>query len=189
VKVLRTDLPEVLLFEPVAHDDDRGRLFEAWHAARYAPHGLPAGFAQDVVVRSHPGVLRGLHLQHPGGQGKLIQALEGEVFDVAVDVRTGSPTFGRWVGAALSGENRLQAWIPEGFAHGYCVVGAVPALLTYKCSAPYRPEHELYVRWDDPDLAVRWPVRAPRLSPKDAAAPRLAEIPRARLPVFGAGGR
>lgn len=211
MKVATTDLPGVLLFEPDLHGDDRGALAETWHAERYAAHGVPTEFVQDNVVWSLPGVLRGLHLQHPGAQGKLITALGGEVYDVAVDVRVGSPTFARWVGVALSGANRRQMWIPAGFAHGYCVPGRDGALLAYKMSAPYRPENELTLRWDDPGLGIRWPerldpasrprgpktvgsrepatgpgARAWNLSAKDAAAPLLATVDRARLPSYGA---
>jgi dTDP-4-dehydrorhamnose 3,5-epimerase len=188
VKVLRTELAEVLVFEPDAHADARGWLMETWRSERYVPHGLPAAFAQDVVARSEPRVLRGIHLQHPEDQAKLVCVLAGEVFDVAVDLRVGSPTFGRWAGAVLSAENRRQAWVPQGFGHGYCVVGDAPALVAYKCSASHRPEHELSVRWDDPDVGIRWPLKDPVLSTKDAAAPRLATV-RARLPVFGGAAR
>jgi dTDP-4-dehydrorhamnose 3,5-epimerase len=191
VKLLPTDLPGVLLFEVERHADDRGFLMETWETDRYAAHGLPRAFAQDNVVLSLPGVLRGLHLQHPGGQGKLVTALGGQVFDVAVDVRVGSPTFGRWTGAYLSNANRRQLWIPPGFAHGYCVPGSEGAVLAYKMSAPYRHASELSLRWDDPAIGIRWPA-APSpaegwlLSAKDAGAPTLASVDRARLPSFAA---
>jgi dTDP-4-dehydrorhamnose 3,5-epimerase len=191
VKVTGTEIPGVLVFEPEHHADERGFLMETWESQRYAEHGLPEAFAQDNVVGSAPGVLRGLHLQHPEAQGKLIHALGGEIFDVAVDVRVGSPTFGRWVGVTLSHVNRRQLWLPPGFAHGYCVPGANAALLAYKMSAPYRPQNELTVRWDDPALSIRWP--APRwpakawvMSAKDAAAPLLASVGRERLPSYAA---
>jgi dTDP-4-dehydrorhamnose 3,5-epimerase len=187
VKVTRTELPGVLVFELQRYEDARGWLAEAWHDGRYAAHGLPATFAQDNVAFSHPGVLRGLHLQHPEAQGKLVQVLSGEVFDVAVDVRVGSPTFGRWVGVALAVGR--QMWLPAGLAHGYCVPGPNAALIQYKLSAAYRAGNELTLRWDDPALAIRWPARAERekpwtLSAKDAAAATLAAVDRSRLPSF-----
>lgn len=189
MKATPTSLPGVLVFEPEVHADARGWLFEAWKRGGLAAHGLPQEFVQQNVVRSEPGVLRGLHLQHPGAQGKLVFALEGEVFDVAVDVRAGSPTFGRWEGTLVSMANKRQVWIPPGFAHGYAVVGAAPALLSYLLSAPYRPEAELTVRWDDPDLAIRWPVARPLLSARDGTAPRLKDIDRSRLPVLESAAR
>ena len=188
MKVRATSLPGVLLFEPDVHADARGWLFESWRGERYVEHGLPAAFAQHVVGRSLPGVVRGLHLQHPGAQGKLVHVLEGEVLDVAVDVRVGSPSFGRWVGERLSAANRRQLWLPPGFAHGFGVVGSEPALIAYFLTTPHRPEHEVTVRWDDPALAIPWPVSSPVLSARDAAAPSLAAS-RARLPAFASGAR
>jgi dTDP-4-dehydrorhamnose 3,5-epimerase len=128
-------------------------------------------------------VLRGLHLQHPDDQGKLITVLRGAIFDVAADVRRGSPTFGRWCAATLTAESAQQLWIPPGFAHGFLVTGG-EAVVMYKCTAPYRPSSELTIAWDDPDLGVEWPLEAPPvLSPRDAQAPRLVEVPPGRLPV------
>lgn len=183
-----TALPGVLLLEAQVHADPRGWVLESWRSERYVEHGLPAAFVQHVVGRSLPGVVRGLHLQHPDGQGKLLQVFEGEVFDVAVDVRLGSPAFGRWVGERLSAQNHRQLWIPPGFAHGFAVVGDAPALLAYHLTAPHRPEHEIALRWDDPALAIPWPVTTPILSPRDAAAPPLAAS-RARLPTYPGASR
>jgi dTDP-4-dehydrorhamnose 3,5-epimerase len=181
MKVTPTRLPEVLVVEPRVFRDARGTFFETWSAARYAEAGISGPFVQDNLSRSTRGVLRGLHLQHPHGQGKLVSVLDGEVFDVAVDVRTSSPTFRQWVGVTLSRDNGLQLWIPAGFAHGFCVLSD-EATFHYKCTDAYHPECESTVRWDDPDLAIAWPVPEPVLGDKDRAAPRLADIPRERLP-------
>lgn len=184
MKVVPTTLPDVSIIEPEVFTDPRGYLFEAFHAARFQAHDLPASFAQDNISFSHQGVLRGLHLQHPQPQGKLVFVLEGEVFDVAVDVRLGSPTFGRWTGTPLSAANRRQMYIPPGLAHGYCVLSE-HAILAYKCTCPYQPDAAFALAWDDPDLAIDWPLRRPLLSPTDAAAPRLRQIDPERLPRFG----
>lgn len=181
MKVVETELPGVLLVEPVTFRDERGWFRESWHLDRYREAGLPARFVQDNVSRSHRGVLRGLHYQEPQSQGKLVSVLEGEVFDVAVDIRRSSPTFGRWAGFTLSAENARQLYVPEGFAHGFVVLSEV-AVFAYRCTAYYRPDAEGTVRWDDPDVGIEWPVERPRLSPRDAAAPTLAEIPPERLP-------
>jgi dTDP-4-dehydrorhamnose 3,5-epimerase len=184
MEVCPLDIPEVWLVKPRVFVDPRGYFFESYSRARYADAGLAESFVQDNVSRSSRGVLRGLHLQHPRGQGKLVQVLHGEVFDVAVDVRVGSETFGRWVAAVLSAENRLQLWIPSGFAHGFVVLSE-EAVFTYKCTAPYDLESELGVRFDDPEIGIDWPVREPILSEKDAAHPRLREIAPERLPRHG----
>lgn len=181
--VKSTALPGVLLVQPRVFGDARGYLLETYRRERYADAGIDAEFVQDNLSRSRRGVLRGLHLQHPAAQAKLVTALVGEVFDVAVDVRRGSPTWGRWVGVALSEENHLQLYVPEGFAHGFCVTGE-HAVVAYKASAAYAPEAELAVRWDDPDLGIEWPVADPELADRDATAPRLAEIDPARLPSY-----
>lgn len=186
MKVTPTDLPGVLLVEPRVIADARGWFAETWRAERYAAHGMPAALVQDNLVASGPRVLRGLHLQHPHGQGKLVQVLVGAVFDVAVDVRRGSPTYGQWLGVRLDDQNHLQLWIPAGFAHGYQVLGE-QALVAYKCSAPYRQESELAVRFDDPALGIVWPVPDPVVSEKDRAGRCLAEIEPSRLPVFEGG--
>ncbi len=175
MKVEETPLPGVKLIHPAAFADERGFFMETWHRERYRQAGFP-DFVQDNLSFSRKGVLRGLHFQHPHPQGKLVQALAGEIFDVAVDIRQGSPTFGRWVGYRLSGENRLQLYIPEGFAHGFCVLSET-ALVAYKCSDLYHPEADQGLRWNDPHLAIEWPIRNPILSPKDAAAPFLSQHP------------
>ena len=183
MRVTPTALPEVLLFEPSVFGDARGYFFETWHKSRYAEHGLPESFVQDNVSRSQHGILRGLHLQEPYAQGKLVQVLDGEVLDVAVDVRVGSSTFGRWVSERLSADNHKQLYVPPGFAHGFCVLSE-SALLSYKCTELYHPETELSIAWNDPQLAIDWPLRDPVLSKKDAAAPQLSAIPRERLPRY-----
>ena len=186
MSVAATELPEVLVVTPRVLRDERGRFFESWSADRYAAWGLPTRFVQDNVSFSTAGVLRGLHLQFPQGQGKLISVLRGEILDVAVDVRRGSTTFGRWCAERLSAENARQLWVPEGFAHGFLVIGE-EALVTYKVTAAYHPESELTIAWDDPDLGIAWPIAgAPRLSPRDAAACRLRDVPEERLPVYEA---
>lgn len=184
MKVTSTELPGVLVVEPKVFGDERGFFLETFQAERYAAHGIPGAMVQDNLSYSRRGVLRGLHLQWPHPQGKLVQVFAGEVFDVAVDVRRGSPTFGRWVGVRLSSANKGQLWVPAGFAHGFCVTSE-DALFGYKCSDFYHPEHELGVRWDDPDIGIAWPLDgAPDLSPKDAAAARLRDIDPDRLPVY-----
>ena len=187
--VEETALEGVLLIELDRFGDDRGWFLESWRSERYAAEGLPDLSAQDNLSFSQHGVLRGLHLQSPRAQAKLCQVLRGEVFDVAVDVRPGSARFGHWVGVTLSGERTRQLFVPEGFAHGFCVLSP-DALFAYKCSQPYDRDCQLTIRWDDPDLAIDWPIERPRLSVQDASAPRLAEIDPAGLPPHpGAGGR
>jgi dTDP-4-dehydrorhamnose 3,5-epimerase len=184
VRVTETALEGVLAIEPAVFGDQRGFFFESWHAERYAALGLPAWFVQDNISRSAKGTLRGLHLQEPFGQGKLVQVLEGAVFDVAVDVRVGSPTFGRWVGETLSAENRRQFYIPTGFAHGFCVLSET-ALFSYKCTEYYHPETEITIAWNDPSIGITWPVDDPILSNRDRAGRLLSEVPRDRLPHAG----
>lgn len=181
MKVTQTELPGVLILEPSVFGDARGFFLETWSHARYAEIGVPGPFVQDNVSYSAHGILRGLHLQHPQGQGKLVQVLRGEVFDVAVDVRVGSPTFGKWVGSTLSGDNHRQIWIPPGFAHGFAVTGP-DALFAYKCTDFYNRETELGVIWNDPEIGIDWPLSDPTLSNKDAAFPRLSAIDEATLP-------
>ncbi|MFO0959103.1 MAG: dTDP-4-dehydrorhamnose 3,5-epimerase [Isosphaeraceae bacterium] len=180
MNVVPTALPGVVIIEPRAFRDDRGHFFESFSAAKYREAGLPDRFAQDNISFSKAGVLRGLHYQLPNAQGKLVSALRGSVFDVAVDIRRGSPTFGRWVGMVLSDENLRQMYIPEGFAHGFAVLSEC-AVFHYKCTASYDPQSEGSILWDDPDLGIDWPIRDALLSPKDAAAPRLAHIAPDRL--------
>ncbi len=184
MNVTPTSLPGVLVVEPRVFRDDRGYFLETWSESRYGPAGLPTVFRQDNLSHSMPGVIRGLHYQFPTPQGKLVGVALGEVFDVAVDIRVGSPTFGRWVGATLSAESGRQLYIPEGFAHGFLVLGEGPAVFTYKCTNGYDPAGQCSILWDDPDLAIDWPVASPLLSPKDADAPRLREVPESRLPRF-----
>jgi dTDP-4-dehydrorhamnose 3,5-epimerase len=180
MNVLTTPLPGVLVIEPKVFGDARGFFVETWQAERYAEAGLPP-FVQDNLSLSAHGVLRGLHYQEPDAQGKLVQVLEGEVFDVAVDIRMGSETFGQWHGVTLSAENKRQFYVPAGFAHGF-VVTSERALFAYKCSELYRPEHDHSLRWDDPALAIEWPVDQPTLSAKDSAAPALNDISHDDLP-------
>lgn len=180
------ELPEVLLLKPRVFRDVRGQFLETWHDERYAAIGLSRPFVQDNVSVSRHGVLRGLHFQNPHAQGKLVSAVAGSVFDVAVDVRRGSPRFGRWVGHELTAESGHQLWIPPGFAHGFLVTSA-EAVFAYKCTEHYSSSDEQSVRWDDPAIAVSWPSAAPILSEKDAEAPFLSELASGFLPPFDGG--
>jgi dTDP-4-dehydrorhamnose 3,5-epimerase len=182
MKVSGTNLSGVVLIEPTVFDDPRGLFYESWSESRYADAGVPGPFVQDNISSSTQGTLRGLHLQHPFGQGKLVHVLVGEVFDVVVDVRVGSPNFGRWTGATLSESNRHQLYVPPGFAHGFCVVSDT-ALFVYKCTEYYRPETEIIVAWDDPDIGIRWPFAEPTLSRKDRAGAALSSLT-AQLPHY-----
>lgn len=184
MKVTPTSLPDVLLVEPTVFGDARGYFFESYSARRYAEAGISATFVQDNVSFSQRGVLRGLHFQHPYGQGKLVGALRGEVFDVAVDVRRGSPTFGRWVGACLSAENKRQLYLPPGFAHGFLVTSD-EALFAYKCTEYYHPETERSIRWNDARIGIEWPIDGPVVSAKDHVAVPLDAMPAEFLPAFG----
>ncbi|MBS3975471.1 MAG: dTDP-4-dehydrorhamnose 3,5-epimerase [Syntrophomonadaceae bacterium] len=186
MKTIATKLPGVLVIEPPVFGDARGFFMETWNQKRYAEAGLPASFVQDNLSFSKLGTLRGLHFQHPNAQGKLVYVLQGEVFDVAVDIRTGSPTFGQWVGVTLSAANKRQLYIPEGFAHGFCVTSET-ALFAYKCTDFYNPATEGGIAWDDPDLGIPWPDSKPILSEKDRNYPRLKELPPERLPIKSAG--
>jgi dTDP-4-dehydrorhamnose 3,5-epimerase len=184
MKVIETEIPGVLILEPKVFGDARGWFMESWQLERYADLGIPGRMVQDNQAYSGHGILRGLHCQWPHPQGKLVQVLRGEVFDVAVDIRRGSPWFGRWVGATLSGENRLQFWVPPGFAHGYVVTGQ-DALFTYKCTDIYHPETEFGLRWDDPQIGISWPLDGePMLSDKDRRAAWFRDIPADRLPPY-----
>jgi dTDP-4-dehydrorhamnose 3,5-epimerase len=174
MKAVRTSIPDVLLIELDVFRDERGFFAETWHRRKFAEHGIECDFVQDNHSRSVRGTLRGLHYQIRQPQAKLVRVTLGEIFDVAVDVRRGSPSFGRWVGHRLSAENGRMLWIPAGFAHGFYVVSDV-AECQYKCSAYYAPEHERCIRWDDADLAIEWPLAGePRLSAKDRHAPPFA---------------
>ncbi len=183
MKIIETSLPGCLVIEPAVFGDERGVFFETWNADRFGEHGLPVKFVQSNVSTSVKGVLRGLHYQWPRSQGKLVSVLEGEVCDVAVDIRRGSPTFGRWEAVILSADNRRQLWIPEGFAHGFAVLSE-HAVFNYLCTDVYVKEADAGVRWNDGDIGVDWPVAAPLLSAKDEKAPFLADISGDRLPVY-----
>ncbi len=177
MRFLPTAIPEVVLIEPNVHGDARGFFLETWHAARFRAAGIDAEFVQDNHSRSRRGILRGLHYQIQKPQGKLVRVVTGRVFDVAVDLRRASPTFGRWLGVELSEDNHRMLWVPPGFAHGFYVMSE-QADFVYKCSDDYAPEHERCIRWDDPDLAIAWPIpahAAPLVSAKDAAGVRFRE--------------
>ena len=179
VRFHHTALPGVVLVEPRVHGDERGFFLETHHQRKYAAGGLAATFVQDNHSKSRGGTLRGLHAQIEKPQGKLLRAVEGEIFDVAVDVRPGSPTFGRWYGATLTAADFRQLYIPEGFLHGFCVLSEV-AQVEYKCTGLYHQEDEISVRWDEPAFAVEWPVKSPLLSRRDREALTLEEA-RGRL--------
>jgi len=183
VRIVETTLPGVVVIEPDVFKDIRGFFLETYHAEKFKQHGLPTAFVQDNHSKSVGGTIRGLHLQLRHMQGKLIRVIEGAIFDVAVDVRRGSPTFGRWVGASLSADDFKQVYIPPGFAHGFCVVTPT-AQIEYKCTDVYDPASEIGIAWDDAALAIDWPNRQPVLSPRDAANPPLAAF-MDRLPTFG----
>lgn len=183
MKIVETALPGCVVIDPAVFGDDRGFFFENWNAERFGQHGLPTRFVQSNVSSSSRGVLRGLHYQWPNPQGKLVSVLEGEVYDVAVDIRRGSPTFGQWEAVLLSAENKRQFWIPEGFAHGFAVLSE-RAVFSYLCTAGYDKAADAGVRWNDPAIGIDWPVTAPLLSGKDDVAPLLAEVAPERLPVY-----
>jgi dTDP-4-dehydrorhamnose 3,5-epimerase len=185
VKVIETELPGVLVIEPDVFGDHRGFFLETWSKSRYAEAGIDKSFVQDNVSRSSRGILRGLHFQNPQGQGKLVQVLSGEVFDAAVDIRAGSPTFGRWVGEKLSADNHRQMYIPAGFAHGFCVLSD-SAIFSYKCTDYYNFSVEMGIIWNDPDIGIDWPINEPILSKKDSTLPRLKDIPAEKLPQYEA---
>lgn len=171
MRFLPTAIPEVCVIEPQVFGDERGFFMETYHRARFAAAGIDADFVQDNHSRSRRGTLRGLHYQIRQAQGKLVRVVQGTVFDVAVDMRRSSPTFGQWVGEILAAENKRQLWVPPGFAHGFYVLSD-SADFVYKCTALYAPEHERCVRWDDATLAITWPLlhgTAPLVSAKDAA--------------------
>jgi dTDP-4-dehydrorhamnose 3,5-epimerase len=182
VKFVPTEIPGVLLIEPNVHRDARGFFLESYHQRKYSEHGIPGPFVQDNHSHSIHGTLRGLHAQRTRVQGKLVRAVEGEMFDVAVDVRRGSPTFARWVGAVLSGDNFRQLYIPPGFVHGFCVLSN-RVHVEYKCTDFYDPGDEFAIAWNDPEIGIRWPIENPLVSPKDAAAPLLREMTD-RLPEY-----
>ncbi len=174
------ELPGLRLIEPRIFGDDRGWFLETYNQARYREAGLEVAFVQDNLSWSRRGILRGLHFQNPNPQGKLVSVLEGEVFDVVVDLRRSSPTFGRWTGVVLEGASKRQLWVPPGFAHGFVVLSPA-ALFHYKCTAFYSPADELTLRWDDPDIGIAWPIEAPVVSEKDRRGRCLRDIPPERL--------
>ncbi len=183
MKVVETRLPGCLIIEPKLFGDARGFFMEQWNQARYAEHGIVMDAVQANLSRSAHGVLRGLHYQLPNPQGKLVSVLEGEVYDVAVDIRRGSPSFGVSAAVVLNADNQRQFWIPPGFAHGFVVTSEV-ALFHYFCSTPYDGPADRGVAWDDPDLAIDWPLKSPALSAKDQAAPRLKDVDPSLLPEY-----
>ncbi len=172
---IETELEGVLVIEPDVHRDSRGFFLESWHERKYREAGIPGTFVQDNHSRSVRGTLRGLHAQRARPQGKLVRALRGEIFDVAVDIRPGSRTYGRWVSATLSEDNFRQIFVPKGFAHGFCVLSET-AEIEYKCTDFYDRSDEIGVRWDDPEIGIAWPLKDPLLSPKDAALPTLSAL-------------
>lgn len=175
MQVEDTPLAGVKLLTPRVFGDDRGFFMETFNRRAAAGAGIPTDFAQDNHSCSQHGVLRGLHYQYPTWQGKLVRVVVGEVFDVAVDIRPDSPTYGQWFGAHLSAENKRQMYVPEGFAHGFCVTSG-DAHVLYKCTTLYVPEEDAGVLWNDPDIGIQWPVDEPVLSEKDSNAPRLKDI-------------
>ncbi len=183
MKVTELELPGVLVIEPQVFGDNRGFFLETYHIERYQQAGLTQPFVQDNHSRSQRGVLRGLHYQLNHPQGKLVMAAKGEIFDVAVDIRRGSPTYGRWVGAILSEENHKQIYVPEGFAHGFCVLSEVADVI-YKCTNVYTPGDDYGIIWSDPEIAIDWPIDDPQLSEKDGKTPALAAAPPETLPQF-----
>lgn len=183
MNIIQTDLPGVLIIEPRVFGDERGFFMETWQQNRYAEAGLPERFVQDNISYSRHGILRGLHYQNPQAQGKLVYVLQGEVYDVAVDIRVGSPHFGRAVGVTLSADNKRQFYVPPGFAHGFCVTSEA-ALFVYKCTEFYNSALEGAIRWDDPRLEIDWPISEPLLSDKDKVAPLLSEVHQDKLPIY-----
>jgi len=178
MNIIETPLPGVLILEPRVFGDQRGFFMETWNAAGFAAAGLDLTFVQDNHSRSQKGVLRGMHFQNPGPQGKLVRVTRGAVFDVAVDLRKSSPTFGQWTGVELSAENRRMFWVPEGFAHGFLTLEDDTDFL-YKCTAPYAPQSEYTLAWNDPSVGIEWPVAGlyPIISEKDARGLSLAQAP------------
>jgi dTDP-4-dehydrorhamnose 3,5-epimerase len=185
MKFIETSLPGCIVIEPQVFGDSRGFFYESYNEAKYREAGIDRRFVQSNVSRSARGVLRGLHYQSPHPQGKLVSVLEGEVYDVAVDIRRGSPTFGKWAGVMLTAENHRHFWIPEGFAHGFCVVSE-HATFSYQCTDLYDAKADGGVRWDDPAIGIDWPISEPLLSDKDTKAPLLADVPEDRLPEYRA---
>ena len=184
MNIIETKLPGVLVIEPKVFGDERGFFLETYNESRYKEAGIQELFVQDNLSFSRKGVLRGLHYQKPMEQGKLVQVIQGEVFDVAVDIRYGSPTFGQWVAETLSSENKKQFYVPPGFAHGFAVTSDT-ALFSYKCTDLYNPSGEKTILWKDDELGIPWPVDMPDLSEKDKQGQKLSALAEADLPIFG----
>jgi dTDP-4-dehydrorhamnose 3,5-epimerase len=180
-----TEIPGLKIIQPKVFGDARGYFLETYSKKRYEEAGIKAQFVQDNLSFSSKGILRGMHFQNPGAQGKLVSVVQGEVYDVAVDVRVGSPTFGKWLGVYLSGELKNQFWVPAGFAHGF-VVTSESAVFSYKCDAYYNPSTEFSLAWDDPDIGIAWPLVQPQLSAKDQRGRRLRDFAKEELPRFEA---
>jgi len=183
VRFIETELKGVILIEPDVFTDPRGLFLETYHAIKYAVERIHGPFVQDNFSKSVRGTIRGLHYQLKNAQGKLMMVVEGTVFDVAVDIRTGSPTFGKWIGVELSADNKRQLYIPPGFAHGFCVTSETAGFI-YKCTDLYSPQDERGIIWNDPDLGIAWPISHPVLSAKDQSYKTLAEMAE-ELPAYG----
>ena len=186
MKVFSTSLKGVMLVEPSVFEDKRGFFMETYQQKKYRESGIDTDFVQDNLSYSVRGALRGLHYQLPHAQAKLVQVVMGEIFDVAVDIRMSSPTFGRWVGVYLSDKNKQQLFIPKGFAHGFCVLSET-AFFTYKCNDFYAPDSERGILWSDPDIGIEWPIENPLLSDKDSKYESLRDVPPERLPIYESG--
>ncbi len=182
IRFTEASLPGVVLVEPEVYGDSRGFFLETFHAEKYMEGGITLPFVQDNHSRSARGILRGLHYQIVKPQGKLIFVVSGEIFDVAVDIRKGSPSFMGWFGTTLSAENKMQMYVPPGFAHGFCVMSETADVI-YKCTDLYHPELDRSIAWDDPDIGIKWPVSTPQMSQKDAAAPRLKDVTAEDVPA------
>jgi len=176
MEISHLDIPGLIILTPRVFADDRGLFYELWNQERYREAGIALPFVQDNFSRSKRGTLRGMHIQNPLPQGKLAMVLEGEIFDVAVDLRRDSPTYGRWHGELLSAQNKRQMYVPPGFAHGFVAMSET-ALFLYKCTEYYSPQHELILKWDDPEVGIQWPIQLPLLSPKDQHGLRLRDLP------------
>jgi len=183
MKILPTALDGVFIIEPVVYTDARGFFTETYNKERYRAAGIAQGFVQDNLSFSVKRTLRGLHYQYPHDQAKLVMVVKGEIYDTAVDIRRGSPHFGRWVGVHLSEENKRQVFIPEGFAHGFCVLSEI-AIVTYKCSDLYHPDCEGGIIWNDPDVGIDWPVKDPLISEKDGRNGYLFRLGTEKLPAY-----
>ncbi|MEI6127129.1 MAG: dTDP-4-dehydrorhamnose 3,5-epimerase [Pseudomonadota bacterium] len=182
LKITKTALPGVVIIKPDVLRDNRGFFMEVYHQKKYADTGLNRTFVQDNYSHSSKGILRGLHFQLKYPQGKLVYVVKGEIFDVAVDIRKGSPTFGRWIGEVLSEENNYQIFIPEGFAHGFCVISETADII-YKCTDFYHPDDDRGVLWSDEQIGITWPFRNPTVSDKDSRHPMLHTMPDDLLPA------